>query len=50
MSGALTRHDETTRIACREDVFAMGLEIQSFLHKIHVVSEERRRSASVSLP
>ena len=34
----LTRHDETTRIPCREDVLGVGLEIQSSLHTIHVVS------------
>ena len=34
----LTRHSETTRISCREDMSGEGFEIQSSLHKIHVVS------------
>ena len=34
----LSRHDETTRIACKEDVFGEGFDIQSFLHATLVVS------------
>ena len=38
MNGLFARYDEMTRITWGEGVFEMDLEVQSFLHKIHVVS------------
>ncbi len=46
MSGALTRHEKTTRILCKEDGPPGVSERQSSLHKTLVVSKEESMAAS----